>query len=232
MSVTFSTKTEPISNARPKASAVRTGLSSTSVIPSDSGLLGQHTERTGAEANNENNIEELRPDPEVPALTQANLKSLEATDPMATSLAFVVSSLLPSETIPIPAFQKMAKVANASVETWRRAARKENGKDVALGPKSGATWGDDTLQIPYGECDVSASAHLSEWEPNWVSKKTTPLKESKEPECPEQEPSPRGVAPGPFFCLHCLSPHYPRGTGGTPEPSCVEQGFAPKHGSS
>ena len=64
----------------------------------------------------------------------------------------------------------------------------------------GATWGDETFQIPYGECYASASAHRSEWELDWVSKEPTPSKKPKEPEC-------MGVAP---------------------EPSRVEQGLPPR----
>ena len=63
-----------------------------------------------------------------------------------------------------------------------------------MGPMIGATWGDDTLQIPYGEHVASASARWSECEPDWVSREPTPL---KEPECMEREPSPRGVSPEP-----------------------------------
>ena len=47
----------------------------------------------------------------------------------------------------------------------------------------GATWGDEMFEIPYGECDVSALAHLSECEPDWVSKEPPPSKEPREPEC-------------------------------------------------
>ena len=77
------------------------------------------------------------------------------------ALASLVSSLPPSETTPIHGFEKMATVANAKVKAWRTAAKKGKGKDAALGPMFGATWGDDTFQIPYGECDASASAHSS-----------------------------------------------------------------------
>ena len=35
---------------------------------------------------------------------------------MAAALGFVVSSLPPSETTPIPAFEEMVKVANAKVK--------------------------------------------------------------------------------------------------------------------
>ena len=74
---------------------------------------------------------------------------------MAAALATVVSSLLASETTPIPVFQEMTKVANAKVTAWRRAARKEKGKDAALGPMFGTTWGDKTLGIPYGKLNAS-----------------------------------------------------------------------------
>ena len=68
----------------------------------------------------------------------------------------------------------------------------------------GATRGDKTFDIPYGECDASTLAHLSELEPDWVSKERTLSKEEKEPESLEREPCPRGV---------------------DPEPSCVERGL-------
>ena len=70
-----------------------------------------------------------------------------------------------------------------------------------------ATWGADTFNIPYCDCDASTSAHSSAWEPDWVSKEATPSKEPKEPECLEREHSPRGVAP---------------------RPSCVEPGLPPR----
>ena len=73
----------------------------------------------------------------------------------------MVSSLPPSETTPVPGFEEMAKVANAKVKARRRAARKGKGKDTALGPMFGATWGDDTFEIPDGKCDASAWAHSS-----------------------------------------------------------------------
>ena len=75
-----------------------------------------------------------------------------------------------------------------------------------MGPLFRATWGDDTLEILYGECDASASSPLSEWEPDWVSKAPTPSKEPKKRECLEREPSPRGMVP---------------------EPCCVERGLPP-----
>ena len=71
----------------------------------------------------------------------------------------------------------------------------------------GATWGDGTFEIPYGELEMSSSAHSSEWEPVCVSKEPTPSKEPKELECLVREPCPRRVAP---------------------EPSCVERGLPPR----
>ena len=73
-----------------------------------------------------------------------------------------------------------------------------------MGPMFGTTWGEDTFEIPYGECAASASAHSSEWEPDWVSREPTP---SKKPECMEREPSPRSVSP---------------------KPTCVERGLPPR----
>ena len=140
--------------------------------------------------NKDINIEGARPGVEVPGLAQANLKHLAGKDPVAAALASVVSSLPPSDTAPIPAFEEMAKVANAKVEASRKAARKEKGKEAARGPVFETTWGNDTLPIHYGEYAASASAHSSEWESNWVSGEPTP---SKEPECMEREPSPMGV---------------------------------------
>ena len=84
---------------------------------------------------------------------------------------------------------------------------KGKGKDAALGPMFGATWGDKTFQIPYDEMDWPVSAQSSEWEPDWVSKEPTPSTEPKEPECRKPYPYPSGVAPG---------------------PSCVERGLPPR----
>ena len=94
----------------------------------------------------------------------------------------------------------MMKVANAKVKAWRRVTGKEQGKDAALQPMLGATWGDETFEIPYGKVDASAMTRLSEWEPDWVSKGPTPSKEPREPECLERDPCPSGVAPG-RFCV-------------------------------
>ena len=56
---------------------------------------------------------------------QANHKRLEDEDPLAAVLAFVVSSLPPSETTPILGLEDMTKVANAKVKVCRREARKD-----------------------------------------------------------------------------------------------------------
>ena len=48
-------------------------------------------------------------------LPQADLKRLEGKAPVAAALASVVSSLPESQTTSIPAFEQMAKVANAKV---------------------------------------------------------------------------------------------------------------------
>ena len=93
---------------------------------------------------------------------RANLTRLEDKDPVATALASVVSSLPPSETTPILGFE----VANAKVKAWRSTTMKGKGKDAALGPMFGATWGDEIFEIPYGKLDALASAHSSDWEPD------------------------------------------------------------------
>ena len=71
----------------------------------------------------------------------------------------------------------------------------------------GATWGDETFEIPYGEINWPASAESSEWEPDWVSTEPTPSREMKEPESLKPESCPSGVASG---------------------PSCVERGVPPR----
>ena len=68
---------------------------------------------------------------------------------MAAALASIVSSMPPSETTPTPGIQ----VANAKFKAWRRAARKGKGKDAPLGTIFGATWGEETFEIPHGEMD-------------------------------------------------------------------------------
>ena len=106
----------------------------------------------------------------MPGLTQASPKRLEGRNPLVAALASVVFSLPLSETTPIPGIE----LANAKVKAWRRAARKAKGEDSALGPLFGATWGDKTFQVRYGELDASASAHSSEWEPDGISRESTP----------------------------------------------------------
>ena len=114
----------------------------------------------------------------------------------------MMSSLPPSESSPTPDFGEMAKVANTKVKAWMRAARKGKGKETAMtGPMLGTTWGEE-FEIPYGECAVSASAHSSEWEPDWIPRDPTP---TQEPVCMERDPSPRA-----------------------PEPVCVERGVYPR----
>ena len=61
----------------------------------------------------------------------------------------------------------------------------------------GATWGEDTFEIPHGEMEWSSSAQSSEWEPDWMSGEPTPPEEPKEHECLKPCPSPRAVAPEP-----------------------------------
>ena len=125
--------------------------SSTSGVRCDTGPPREHAEPKGAEENTEIYTEGVGLGAEVRGSTQANLRRLEDKDPVAAALAFVVSSLPPSETMPIPGFREMTKVANAKVKDWRRAARKEKGKDAALGPMFRATWGAEAFEIPYGE---------------------------------------------------------------------------------
>ena len=67
--------------------------------------------------------------------TRATLRRLEGKDPVAAALAFIMSSMTPSEATPTPGVQ----VANAKVKAWRRAARKEKGKDAPLGAMFGST---------------------------------------------------------------------------------------------
>ena len=76
-------------------------------------------------------------------------------------------SLPPSESAPIPAFEKLA---NTKVKAWRKAGRAGKGKKTAMGPMFGTTWGEDTLQIPYDECAVCAPAPSLEWGLDWVSR--------------------------------------------------------------
>ena len=76
----------------------------------------------GWRGNTEIYTEKSRQGAEVPGLTQANLKRLEHKYPVAATLASVVSSLPPSETMPFPGFQEMTNVANAEVKAWSRAA--------------------------------------------------------------------------------------------------------------
>ena len=83
-------------------------------------------------------------------------------DPVAAALASIVSSIPPSETKPTLGIE----VANAKVKAWRRAARKGKGKDAPLGTMFGATWGEETFEIPHGKMDWLASAQSSEWEPD------------------------------------------------------------------
>ena len=83
---------------------------------------------------------------------------------------------------------------------------KEKGKDATLGTIFGATWGDKTFEIPYGEMDWPASALLPQWEPDWVSKEPTPLKEPKEPGSLKPEPCQSGVALGPSCLERALTP--------------------------
>ena len=108
----------------------------------------------------------------------------------------------PSETTPTPAIE----VANANVKAWRRAARKGKGKDTPLGTMFGATWGEDTFEIPHGEMYGLAPAQSSEWEPDLVSEEPRPAEEPKEHECLKPGPSPSAVAPEPTCVDRSLPP--------------------------
>ena len=138
----------------------------------------------------------------MPGLTQENIQRLEGKDPVAATLASVVSSLPPFESWPTPHFEEMAKLANTKVKACRRAAGKGKGKETAMmNPMFETKWVEE-FEIPYGECAASLSADSSEWELNWIYRDPTP---TKEPVCMEGEPSP------------C-----------TPEPVCVERGLPPR----
>ena len=97
----------------------------------------------------------------------------------------------PFKTLPTPGIE----VGNAKVKAWRRAARKGEGKHALLGTMFGATWGEETFEIPQGEMDSSALAKSLEWESDWVSGNSTPPEEPKEHQCLKPGSSPRAVAP-------------------------------------
>ena len=204
ISVTLSANTVPITTTRSKTDDVRARPSSTSGVPVDIGPLGEHAESRGAEEITEIYTEGVRPSASAEGLglTRANLRRLEGKEPVAAALASIVSSRLPSETAPTPGIE----VANAKVKAWRRAARKGKGKDAPLGTMFGATWGEETFEIPDGEMDWSASAQSSEWDSDWVSEEATPPKEPKEHECLKSGPSPGAVAAKPTCMDHGLPP--------------------------
>ena len=120
---------------------------------------------------------------------------------MAAALASVVSPMPPSEASPTQGIE----VATAKVKAWRTAARKGKGKE-ALGTTFGATWAEETLEIPHREMDWSSSALSSDWEPDWVSGEPTPPERPKEHECLKPGPSPRAVAPEPTSVDRGLPP--------------------------
>ena len=74
----------------------------------------------------------------------------------------------------------------------------------------GATWDEETFEIPHGEMDWSASAQSSEWEPDCVFEEPTPPDEPKEDEC--LKPWPQSSGSGTRTYVH-------------------ESRFAPTHGS-
>ena len=177
MSVTPSAKTAPITSTRSKTDDLRVQPSSTSGVPVDTGPLGAHPESRRAEEITERYTAGVRPSAraEAPGLTRANFRRLKGKDPVAAALASIVSSMPPSETTPTPGI----KVANAKVKAWRRATRKEKGKDEPLGAMFGATSGVGRFEIPHGEMAWSAWAQSSEWEPDWVSEEPRPPEEPK-----------------------------------------------------
>ena len=61
----------------------------------------------------------------------------------------------------------------------------------------GATWAEETFEIPHGKMDWSSSAQSSEREPDPVSREPTPPVKPREHECLKPGPSPRAVAPEP-----------------------------------
>ena len=196
MSVTLSAKTVPVTSTRSKTDVVR-------VRPSSTSALGELAVTRGAEEIKEIYTEGARPSAsaEAPGLTRANLRRLEGKDPVVAALASVVSSMPPSETSPTPGIE----VAIAKVKVLRRAARKGKGKE-ALGTMFGATWAEETFEIPHGEMDWSSLAQSSEWEPDWVSGEPTPPERPKEHECLKPGPSPRALAPEPTSVDRGLPP--------------------------
>ena len=71
----------------------------------------------------------------------------------------------------------------------------------------GATWGEETFEIPQGEMNCSASALSSEWEPDSVSEEPMPAEELKTHECLQPGPVPRAVAHKPTCVDRVLPPH-------------------------
>ena len=61
----------------------------------------------------------------------------------------------------------------------------------------GATWAEETFEIPHGQMNWSLSAQSSEWEPDQVSGESTPPEKQKEHECLKPGPSPGAVTPEP-----------------------------------
>ena len=204
MSITLSAKTVPVTSSRSKTDVVTVRPSSTSGVPVDTGPLGQLAVTRGAEEIKEIYTEPARPSAstEAPGLTRANLRRLEGKDPLAAALASVVSSMPPSKTSPTPGIE----VANAKVNAWRRAARKEKGEEAPLGTIFGAKWGEETFEIPHGEMDWSSSAQSPEWEPDWMSGEPTPPEKPKEHECLKPGCNPRAVAPEPTSVDRGLPP--------------------------
>ena len=203
MSFTLIPKTVRILSTKTKTDDVRARHSSKSRVPRDTGPLGEHAESRGAEEITEIYTQGVhrRASAEAPGSTQANLGRLEGKDPVAAALASILSSMPPSETTPTAGIE----VANAKVKAWKTATRRGKGKNAPLRMMFGATWGEESLDIPHGVMDWSASAKSSEWEPDSVSEDPTPPEEPNAHECLKPGPSHRAVALEPT----CLDPGLP-----------------------
>ena len=114
---------------------------------------------------------------------------------MAAALLSVVSSLPPSEDAPDPdslaakeAQAVMEKVTTAKVKAWRKAGRKEQGKEpMKAYAMFGTRWGEG-FEAPYGEISATTFNGSSEWEEDWISREPTPSLPSR-----PRRPLPRGV---------------------------------------
>ena len=112
---------------------------------------------------------------------------------MAATLASIVPSMPPPQNYAYPRDQS----GQYQGQRLEKSSKESKGGGGTFGTMFGATWGEETFQIPHGEMDWSASAQLSEWKPDWVSEEPTPPEEPMEHECLKRGPSPRAVAPEP-----------------------------------